>query len=341
MNKRILAICDSEIAYCNRILSYLATHGFHQYTIMTFSSIERLAEYFSEEKDTIEILLIGEAVYQNAEILQKASKKIILQDKGTLEVEDIPAIKKYQSVPDLMKQVSELYAQDINCRGMSSFVNQKTKVYGFYTPGEGDISCICSALFAQIMAEQKKVMYLNLSTYASMKGLFLEQAETEEYDLGDLLYYLKQNEEKALYKIDAMKHSVNHLDYIEPIAYPEDLKEITMEDWNRLLSCLCYRSGYEAVVLCCGDSLKDLSGMLEACDAIITPLTQNRFSQERMRIFTKMCMERELEPLLEKMHQIAIEESGVAIRGCVSEVQYTHLGNQIRELVNGYHAECI
>lgn len=340
MKKNCFVICDEEKSYSNRISSYLSTHGFFQYTIMTFSSIEKMCEYFYQDDDKIEILLISENVYQEDSILKKASKIIILQDRGILQVEDLPMIRKYQSIPNMMKQISELCAQDINCKGMLSSGSKETKIYGFYTPGEDDISCVCSSLFAQSMSEEKKVLYLNLSSYASMKELFTSENGQDGYDLGDLIYYLKQNEEKALYKIDAIKQSIGKLDYVDPIAYPCDLREITIEEWNKLIHCLCQRSDYEIVVVSCGEALQNVIGFLENCDYIITPINKSPLLQDRLKIFIKMCREKGLEQLLEKIQQIDVTGDAEEMSFSMKEKMYEQLGKQIKEMVIRHDIEC-
>lgn len=338
MKKNILVICDEEITYCNRISSYLSTHGFQQYTIMTFSSLEKMEEYFQNETDMIKVLLIAESAYQEKEILKIASKIIILQDKGMLLVEDIPMIRKYQAIPSLMREVSELCAQDSNCRGMVTTRKHKTKIYGFYTPGEEDMTHVSACLFAQFLAEKKHVLYLNLSTYANLNGWFCATDDEDGYDLGDLIYYLKQNEEKALYKIEAMKNSVKNLDYITPISYPSDLREIKIDDWLKLLNCICNRSEYEVIVLDCGEYIDDVHSLLEACDEVIMPIRQDKLMKERMKVFTRMYMEKGLEHLLEKIYQVEIAFSLQEIPGLISDLKYGYMGNVVREIVSHYES---
>ena len=66
MNKKILAVCDQEGEYAERLAEYLEQRQGNLFEVRTFFDVDRLIEFCREQKEKIKLLLVSEAVYQSA-----------------------------------------------------------------------------------------------------------------------------------------------------------------------------------------------------------------------------------------------------------------------------------
>ncbi len=72
-------------------------------------------------------------------------------------------------------------------------------------------------------------------------------------NLGDLLYYMKQESINPVWKISTLISHMNGVDYIAPIRAEQDFREVTKEEWNQLLDLILEKSIYKVIILDLGD----------------------------------------------------------------------------------------
>ena len=102
-------------------------------------------------------------------------------------------------------------------------------------------------------------------------------------DLGDLLYYLKQERVDYGLKTSLMTGQYEKLDYIMPIANEKDLREVTKEEWLTFLDTIMEQCIYQTVILDLGDCILGLYEILKRCDRVYTPFIQDEISMAKMR----------------------------------------------------------
>ena len=105
------------------------------------------------------------------------------------------------------------------------------------------------------LAEKADVLYLNLEGYAGGSYYF---PDPPEMDLGDLIYYMRQEESGQGIKISAMTGQIDGVDYIMPMKHEQDLRQVKGEEWISLLDMILEKCIYEVIILDLGDCIDGL-----------------------------------------------------------------------------------
>ena len=150
---------------------------------------------------------------------------------------------------------------------------------------------------------KRKTLYLNLEPYSGFEQLFVTDCE---WNLGDLLYFLKKGKQGFLFKLKSMTLSFGNLDYISPVRSPEDLLSVTEEEWEVLLERLVTDAGYECLILDFSDCIQGMAELLGRCGRIYMPVLEDPVSQAKVKQFDKMLDERGFENLREAIQKIRL-----------------------------------
>ena len=147
------------------------------------------------------------------------------------------------------------------------------------------------------------MLYLNMEEYAG-----LPPAREEDPDLGDLLYYLRQGNGNLGIRLASSVKKMDKLEYVPPIPFPPDLREVSFEEWDKLLEELREASTYERVILDLGESVQGLYRILQMCDRVYMPVLEDETSQRKLEQYEKTIAELQLEHLRERTHQFVLPE---------------------------------
>lgn len=347
MKKKILAIVDQEMGYIRQMGAYFGQKGFSSFQVMTFSNLDAFLEYcgvqqagvnvsdevnnnsFNSGTKKITILLMGEKTFGELKkrkapaqyfgepkpITLPVEKMMILQEEGLLLPEQmqmngkqLESIYKYQSMDSISREVMERFAKDESCKGVMTGGRKKTRIIGFYTPG-GDVwNSAAAVAIGQILAEKEKVFYLNFQRYSSL-GEWFGEMEKPDGDLSDLIYFLRNQREKLMFKLEGMEKKLNGMEYIHPIPFAEDLEQIPKKEWLDFLHDLCYASEFDTLILDLGDGMDGIIELINECDVLYTIVRENIISKMKQDKFREWCQRKEEEDLLEIIQVINISDT--------------------------------
>ena len=291
-------ICDVQEEYSDHLFQILSEQFEGEYQFHLFHDLQKMTGFFA--KNSAEILVIGEE-YGN-EAIQKAGalqKFILTGSPGERkDTEDIPLFR-YQSAEGMIKMIRKYAGR--GRRGSGGSGTEKSGVAdrnGMIRSREGESVCekrrtarirddppvrgmigiyspvhrIGKTRFAlrlgQKAACRVPVLYLNLEGCSGGRYYFQEGADK---DLGDLLYFLKQERDDWGLKLSAMAARKNGMDYILPMRNEQDLRSVSGEEWIRLLDMILEKCIYEVVILDLGDAVSGLYDILRKCERIYTP----------------------------------------------------------------------
>ena len=116
--------------------------------------------------------------------------------------------------------------------------------------------------------------------------------------MGDLLYYMRQEEGNIALRLSAMVMKMDQLDYIPPILMSFDLREITVEEWKQVISGILKETYYETIILDLGESVQGVMELLQLCDRIYMPILEDVVSRRKIERY---------EEGLKRMHMSSIE----------------------------------
>lgn len=272
-----LVICDVQSAYAENLLKILMEKLPDDYELRLFSDIDRLKA--ANERRPADILLIGEEYEEQERRELPAGRKFLMTGSRDSPVcEEIPVFR-YQPAEKILEKVlsgsseekgctGEVHAERADREGRKKPVQTAVKgLIGIYSP----IRRIGRTRFAlrlgRQLAEKADVLYLNLEGYAGGSYYF---PDPPEMDLGDLIYYMRQEESSQGIKISAMTGQIDGVDYIMPMKHEQDLRQVKGEEWISLLDMILEKCIYEVIILDLGDCIDGLYEILRKCARIYT-----------------------------------------------------------------------
>ncbi len=268
MTKIKAAIYDTDNEYRKRFADYLMNYKTEEMEISVFS--EEI--YFLEALDveTYHLLVLG-CGYE--EVLSKIkpcripililTEYIRCDVKEFLDFEDgkISYIHKYQSMDIITKKI-QLMTENVRVEKIPT-MSRSLEVIGIISPIKHEMQMMFSLLYAQNMAREGRILYINLMEFSGFSELFEEM----EHDLSDFMMLIRNHEWKVE-ELYSCIYEMQDFSYICPFANPENVKEITNEDVKNLLKVLEKYTDYQKVILDIGVGMAEYGEVLLNCNKI-------------------------------------------------------------------------
>lgn len=294
-------ICDSQKQYSEKLLQVFRQKRAEGYQYYLFHTKEELKNFAQRKR--ISILLLDEIYFQELYEEVRADRKVLLVKQKRKSRNGVRMIFRYQSAEDIWKQLQkEPTKKPIPIK--KSEKNLKGELLAVYSP----IHRIGKTQFAirkgKEMAETEPVLYLNLEEYSGVECYFSEKTEQ---NLGDLLYYLRQNKGNLGMRISMIAGQDDNLDYITPISYVQDLKEVKEEEWLNLCERIQEECIYGKIVLDLGDSIDGLYTILRKCKTIYTPYIEEPIAAFKMKQYVENIRKLGMDEILEKTIQVKMD----------------------------------
>ncbi|MCD7814639.1 MAG: hypothetical protein LUH20_11465 [Lachnospiraceae bacterium] len=295
MKKSIFAVCDLETSYACNLTEYLNERKTTPFEVQAFTNVESLEKFAREHE--IEILLISTRAMCNEIRDLPISRTIILSEGEQISDLGYPLVYKYQSSDDILSEVMEYYVQDHPQPHILSLGARKTKLYGVYSPIGRTRKTSFALALGEILAETKKVLYLNFEEYSGFEELFQVKYRM---DLSDLIYFSRQKEGGLVYKINSVIQTFHELEYIPPALSPADVRDVTGEEWLAFLKEVMDFREYDVIILDLSEQVDDLFRILKECDRIYMPVQDDMISQAKMKQYEHLLRMLDMEEVQEK-----------------------------------------
>ena len=303
MSEKNVVICDREIRYANGLGENIAEREDLAVKVYVCSSFEHVLEL--EQAKKIHIFIVDEEITY-AQRTQIGANQVFVLARGRVADlgEEEWAIGKYQCADEIIRQVFEFYVDRTKENVMRSMNKERARLFAVYSP----IRRIGKTSFAMALgragAKSKKVLYLNLEEYAGM-----DIAQNADLNLGDLLYYLRQGNGNLGIRLQSAVKENEGLDMVTPIPIVLDLKEVTWEEWEALITELVENSLYEMVVLDVGESVQGLFPLLEMCDRVYMPVLEDEISRRKLKQYQDNVEQLKLEKLKRITYQFVMPQN--------------------------------
>ncbi len=283
MNEKIV-ICEREETFVSLLARQLKmVLRPKEIEVLAFDDVEKM---FSDKENVRgSVIVIGESslpAFRTQELIESAALVIYLsEEKGG------NGVFKYQSVTSLASQImEEILKSDMDFLSTQGCIHNEraAEIIGLYSPAREVVQCLLGLTLGQLLAEDKKVLYLNFEPYSGMEYLLKKEFS---HDLTDLLFFIKNNEERFLWRLRSMVEKVGDLDYIPPVFSYPDLEEAEPSSVVRLVERIANETDYETVILDLADN-RGIFSLLRCCDKIYCPYQNNALAQAKMDQFEKM-----------------------------------------------------
>lgn len=331
--KNILAICDLEEAYACNLTEYMNQRKNTPFEVQAFTNLESLREF--AENHSIELLLIStDAMCE--EVKQWDIGRIIILSEGEYpeKYEKEPFVYKYQSSDSLVAEVMNYYAAAAPKLSTAVFPGKAVKadILAVYSP-IGRVGKTAFALtLGEILAEKRKVLYLNLEDYNGFEGIF---SQSYRADLSDLIYFARQKNGNLMFKLNGMIQTFQNLDYIPPAFSPSDLREVKWQEWIDFFEKLLVYGRYEILILDMGYQVEERYQMLRHCRKIYMPVLEDSFSRSKILQFEKNLTALDCADVLEKICHVHLPERKGEFGGRkgLETLVHGNMGSYVRKLL--------
>lgn len=302
MHVKNFVICDSQKLYSKNLLQVFRQKKTDEYQYYLFHTSEELKKF--AEKKKVHILLLDETYLREVYNDISADKKILLVKQVKKNRNGIRMISRYQSAENIWKQVQkEPIKRQVPIKRKKG--NQKGELIAVYSPIHRIGKTQFAIRKAKELAQREQVLYLNLEEYSGGGYYFHEEMEQ---NLGDLLYYLRQNKGNLGMRISMIVGQYDNLDYIMPMSCVQDLKAVREEEWLFLCERICKECIYEKIILDVGDCINGLFALLGRCKNIYMPYIDEPIAAAKMKQYVENVRKLGMEELLEKTIQVNMDE---------------------------------
>ncbi len=301
-------VCDEQEDYIEHLFAILSEQLSGEYQFHLFHDPAKMLEFMGAEET--EALLIGEKYREKIDDLSKVQRIFVLTDimKERAENNVIP-IFRYQSASQILSQIkSGIKIQDrrisVQKNGRKRIrdepeavdLQDKTKsadsrgslqtrgLIGVYSPVHRIGKTRFAIRLGEKLSEQVPVLYINLEGYAGGGYYFPEETE---YDLGDLIYCMKQERADHGLKLSSMAGRLGGMDFIMPMENESDMRSVRGEEWISLFDQILEKCIYEVVILDLGDCIDGLYDILRNCSRVYTPYIRESAAMAKLEQYER------------------------------------------------------
>ncbi len=297
-----VAVCAKK----DRVAQMLSEHLNEMYgaylSACAFDDVEKLISFAAESKCHLCLVTKGSlSAYQTEQLLKTTEKlHFFTQDK-----ED-DGIYLYRSAEAIGRDIFALYTEEFapeNGQDGNHSHRRQMKVIGFYSPVRSILQSSLALTMGQLMAKERKVLYLNFEPYSGFEYL-MQKHFTK--DLSDLLFYVKEDTSKFACRLKGITQQVGNLFYVPPVfAYP-DLEGVDASLWQRLLQSIVDDTEYDLLILDLTEQICGLFRLLAFCDEIYTCHEGSDLAQAKLHQYEEMLSYLQKQEILEKTRKVTI-----------------------------------
>ena len=295
-----MAIYDLESGYADSLMQYIHQKQNMPFKTVAFTNKNALYEYLKEHH--IDILLIS-VTDMEKELEDEDIEKIILLSNGKIFSEYIgyASIYKYQSSERIIREVLDYFVEVHNCENIVTNISQSVEIVAVYSPVKRIGQTILSLTLGQILANDFTTLYINMEEFSAFDKIF---HQSYEGDLSDLMYFYKQSPDILPIKLKAIVNTIHKLDYIPPLVYSKDLRNIDTGGWVELIKSVAATGMYEKIVIDLSSVVADVFSILDICSKVYMPTINDMVSSMKISAFEEYLVRSENSEIIDKIIKV-------------------------------------
>ncbi len=307
MSKKRLAIYDDEKLYSELLGEMLENDQSFPFEVVVYSDEEKLISGIENGK--INIVLAGCGLCEKINSTLNTEGILIIEFEENRKKKS-NGIYKYQSVFEIKNQLIELYEKNAASRGDSVYNGnclgrRKTEIIGIYSPVRSEVPFYAAFNLAQTMADSDmgETLFLNFEAFSYEEQLMGGNIKGNR-NLSDLLYLTRSGGEGISLKFGLIEQSFMKLKIILPVSEFEDLESVTSEDWIKLMEAVRDMGLFDYVIIYFSDFIRELPKVLNECDRLFIPMTDDYRSIARTDIFLNNLKNADWDELVERLIKV-------------------------------------
>lgn len=346
MHKIEVAVCETEEGYRSRFVAYLVEHKAGEVSVHAFSAQEHFLEAL--EQRSFDIAVFG-AGFEEAERFaeEKSLPLILLRDSmperaaetGCYQTDseaEVTEVFRYQPMEAIWHEMQVLTGSSRVYPEAAQKIAMRMEIIGVCSPIRHEMQMPFSLTCAGILAEKSKVLYLNLMEYSGFLELFQLEGSS---DLGDIIVRLRNGRIssevfcRCVYELEGVS-------YIPPFINPENLHELTLDDYQALLIFLEQETDFQTVVIDFGEGLGQFGRMLGMCSGIYCLTKPGFYFKCQTDHFFEYLKSASDDCVQERMRLIELPFSARNIRagnaiGILRQLLWSEFGDYVRKDLTG------
>lgn len=300
-------ICDCQKEYSESLFRIFVKKYSGKYQFHIFHDPEKL-KFFSQTSE-VQVLLIAEE-YGEQQIEEiKAGKVYILSETEKASDRKGICVFRYQPAGKIMEKILLMQADPVKKERPRIRDEPVLKgIFGVYSPVHRIGKTKFALRLGSQIAEKGNALYLNLEGYSGGAYLF---PDNNGYDMGDLLYCIRQDSMNQGIKISTMTGQINGLDYILPMKNEIDFRSVNTEEWISMLDIINEKCIYDCIILDLGDSIRGLYEILRQCSRIYTPYIEEESALAKLDQYEKTLREAGYTDILSRTVKRKMRKTGI------------------------------
>lgn len=223
-------------------------------------------------------------------------EKVITLSEVNDSEDNVDSVFKYQPLKDLLTHVLAKFYENSGKVIPNRTGKNKESIISFYSGSAGAGKTLFALCFARYLSMQgKRVFYLNLEGLHTTSLYFTEEKQSS----AEVLYYLKNNKERLISKIESLKSrdSLTNIEYFSLPPNPEEMEILSREEILGLVHALKQTQHYDYIIIDLDSSLHERNkAALEVSTEVFWLLTADQTSFERSKqIINEDYLETELD----------------------------------------------
>lgn len=302
MKDKSMGILDREPGYAKRLAEYITSKEGCRLRLFTFDSEQEVSSHL--EHETLDILLVGQSMAEEAmKDWNSVGKLIVLSEEIHPENPDSrSSVYKFQASDGLLREVMDSYEKQSGEKSGLSKDGKNGEVIGVYSPVKRCGKTIFSFVLASVFAERCKCLLISLDEFCMIDEL---RPKDYEKDLADVMFLFRQKSAESFQDINVFSR-LHGLEYIPPVSFPWDLRQIRTEELAGLVRWAASEGGYDKVVLDIGEGGDSPLELLDACGRVYMPEQEDPVSQEKIHSFEKYMKVSGQQQILDKIEKISL-----------------------------------
>ncbi|MBQ2642623.1 MAG: hypothetical protein IJF94_02365 [Eubacterium sp.] len=302
MKNGLLVIYDSEAIYAKHLMDYISDKPGMPFKTTAFTEKNSLFSFLKE--NNVDILLIS-AKEMCEEILEFDIQKIVLLTDGNVisDYVNYSSIYKYQSSENVIREVLDYFVDIHKQSGVVPVYSKQADIIGIYSPVGRCGKTLFSIALGQVLSEDYNTLYLNLDEFSPLAKYC---NENNSGDLADLMYFFKQDPSAISIKLHAIVNNINGLDFIPPLTYFQDLREVKTQEWANMLTTIASLDSYEKIVIDIGGIVSNIFEMMEVCESVYLPLLSDNYSLMRVEQLEEYMLSHDMGHILDKLKKVEV-----------------------------------
>lgn len=298
MSKSVFVIYDTEVNYAKKISEFILAKAGDRFEVFLFTKKEPLNEFINANR--ADILLAADLKDYEPDT-DRVGLFIRLSDTPVPEDTE-NTVYKYSAADILLRKVMSFSAA-CETAGFDRQGKDDIRIIGVYSPIKRCFQTTFALTLGQICARKKKTLYLSFEAFS---GFDILEGKKTGNDLMDLLYFSECDTGNFAVRIGSMAERIGGLDYIPPVRLYSRYRDISKDQWVRLLRLIRKETDYEVVILDLSECIGGLFDILAECDRLYTMDAEDHIARAKLSQFEMILKETGYQGLTDKMIRIRI-----------------------------------